>query len=117
MQRIPVVERPDLKGAALRHGYEYSAGDGVPYWDETAYYRFALRQIEEDLEKPAKEIDAMCFQLLDRSLADETVYRRLRIPETYWDYVADSCHSSATPDTIPAGRIRNSGCRSGDWRS
>ena len=62
-------------------GTTYSAGDGVPYWDETAYYRFTLRQIEEDLEKPAEEIDVMCFQLLDRSLADETVYRRLRIPE------------------------------------
>ncbi len=90
MHRIPVVERPDLKETALEHGYEYRAGDGIPYWDETAYYRFTLRQIEEDLEKPAGEIDEMCFQLLDHSLADETVYRRLRIPEEYWDYVADS---------------------------
>ena len=90
MQRIPVVQRPDLKGAARRHGYDYSADDGVPYWDETAYYRFTMRQIEDDLEKPATEIDAMCFQLLDHALADETVYRRLRIPETYWDYVAES---------------------------
>ena len=90
MHRIPVVERPDLKETALEHGYVYRAGDGIPYWDETAYYRFTLRQIEEDLEKPAGEIDEMCFQLLDHSLADETVYRRLRIPEEYWDYVADS---------------------------
>ena len=90
MQRISVVQRPDLKDTAVQHGYEYSVGDGVPYWDETAYYRFTLRQIEEDLEKPAEEIDVMCFELLDRSLADETIYRRLRIPETYCDYVADS---------------------------
>ena len=90
MQRIPVVERPDLKKTALEHRYEYRAGDGIPYWDETAYYRFTLRQIEEDIEKPAQEIDQMCVQLLDRSLADETVYRRLRIPGKYWDYVADS---------------------------
>ena len=90
MQRISVVQRPDLKDAAVQHGYKYSADDGVPYWDETAYYRFTLRQIEDDLEKPAEEIDVMCIQLLDRSLADETIYRRLRIPETYWDYVADS---------------------------
>ncbi len=70
MHRIPVVERPDLKETALEHGYVYRAGDGIPYWDETAYYRFTLRQIEEDLEKPAGEIDEMCFQLLDHSLAD-----------------------------------------------
>ena len=90
MHRIPVAERPDLKNTARQHGYKYRAGAGVPYWDETAYYRFTLRQIEEDLEKPAAEIDNMCFQLLDRSLTDETVYRRLRIPGECWDYVADS---------------------------
>ena len=90
MQRISVVQRPDLKDTAAQHGYEYTSDGGVPYWDETAYYLFTLRQIEEGLEKPAEEIDVMCFQLLDRSLADEAVYRRLRIPETYWDYVADS---------------------------
>ena len=90
MHRIPVAQRPDLKETARAHGFEYRAGVGVPYWDETAYYRFTLRQIEHDLEKPAEEIEAMCFELLDRALADETVYGRLRIPEKFWDYVADS---------------------------
>ncbi len=90
MHRIPVVQRPNLQETALEHGYEYRAGASVPYWDETASYSFTLRQIEEDIEKPAQEINEMCFRLLDRSLADETVYRRLRIPESYWDYVADS---------------------------
>ena len=90
MQRISIVQRPDLKATAMRHGYEYRPGDGVPYWDETAYYRFTMRQIEEDLEKPAEEIDKMCCQLLDHSLEDETIYRRLRIPGEYWDYVANS---------------------------
>ncbi len=90
MQRIPVVQRAGLKETAREHGYEFRAGVGVPYWDETAYYRFTLSQIEGDLEKPAEEIGAMCSQLLDQSLSDETVYQRLRIPEAYWDYVADS---------------------------
>jgi len=90
MHRIPITRRPGLEEAARAHGYEFHTDVGVPYWDETAYYRFSLRQIEGDFERPAEEIDAMCFELLDRSLADETVYRRLRIPEAYWDYVADS---------------------------
>jgi glutathionylspermidine synthase len=90
MHRIPVVQRPGLKESALEHGYEFGAGSGVPHWDETAYYRFTLSQIEDDLEKPAEEIAAMCVQLLDQSLLDETVFRRLQIPETHWDYVADS---------------------------
>ncbi len=90
MRRVAVGQRPDLEQTALEHGYAYRAGAGIPYWNETAYYRFTLRQIEQDLEKPAAEIEAMCFQLLDRSLADETVYRRFCIPEQYWDYVAES---------------------------
>lgn len=90
MRRIPVQQRSGLKQTALEHGYEYRDGDGVPYWDETAYYQFTLQQIEEGIEKPARDIDAMCFQLLDRSLADETIYGRLLIPEAYWDYIAAS---------------------------
>ena len=90
MHRTSVIQRPDLQETALEHGFEYRAGEGIPYWDETAYYRFTLRQIEEDIELPAAEIEAMCFQLLDHSLTDETLYRRLCIPEAYWDYVGDS---------------------------
>ena len=90
MHRIPVAQRPGLEEAARAHGYQFRVGDGVPHWDETAYYQFTLSQIEGDLEKPAEEIDAMCFDLLDQSLWDETIYRRLRIPEAYWDYVANS---------------------------
>ena len=90
MQCLPVTQRPDLGDVAREHGYEYRDGEGIRFWDETKYYRFTLRQVEDDLETPAKEIDAMCFQLLDRSLGDETIYRRLGIPEPYWDYVADS---------------------------
>ena len=88
MRRISVQQRPDLAKTARVHGYDYL--DGMPYWDETAYYRFSLRQIEDGIEKPAMEIDAMCFQLLDRSVADETIYRRLGIPAAYWDYIAAS---------------------------
>ena len=90
MHRIPVAQRPGLEEDAREHGYQFRVGDGVPHWDETAYYQFTLSQIERDLEKPAEEIDAMCFELLDQSLCDETIYQRLRIPESYWDYVANS---------------------------
>ncbi len=90
MNRIPVSQRPDLEKAALEHGFEFQGDDGIPYWDETAYYRFTLRQIEEDIEAPADEIESMCFEVLDRSLSDETIMKRLKIPESYWDYVAQS---------------------------
>jgi glutathionylspermidine synthase len=93
MQRIPIPQRPELEKAAVEHGYDFHADTAIPFWDETAYYRFTLAQIERDLEAPANEIERMCFAVLDRSLSDETVMRRLKIPEPYWDYVADSWRS------------------------
>ena len=90
MQRIPTAQRPDLEQTALEHGFEFNPGEGVPYWDESAYYRFTLRQIEEDLEGRAEDIQNMCFEVLDRALKDESVFRCLRIPEPFWNFVADS---------------------------
>ena len=90
MRRITVSQRPNLKQSALAHGYPYDAAGGVPYWDETAYYSFTLRQIEDHLEGPAEEIERLCFEVLNRAVADETVFQRLRIPEAYWNYIAES---------------------------
>ena len=90
MQRISVTERPDLARAAAEHGFEFKAGLGIPYWDESAYYQFTARQIEEDLQGPAEEIERLCFEVVERALSDETVLRRLGIAEPFWDYVAES---------------------------
>lgn len=90
MQRVAVAQRPTLAETALAHGYTPDASGAVPYWDETAYYRFTLDQIERDLEDPSETVDALCFELLDRAVSDDTVFRRLRIPEAYWRYIAES---------------------------
>jgi glutathionylspermidine synthase len=90
MRRVPVAQRPNLKQSALAHGYLLGEGGGVPCWDETAYYRFTLRQIEDGIESSAEEIENLCFEVLNRAVADETVFRRLCIPEAYWNYVAES---------------------------
>ena len=90
MRRIPVTERPDLARAAAEHGFEFNANDGIPGWDERAYYQFTMRQVEEDLEAPAEEIERLCFDVVARAVSDEVVLRRLGIAEPFWDYIADS---------------------------
>jgi glutathionylspermidine synthase len=90
MRRIPIGPRPNLKQSAMAHGFTVDELGNVPYWDETAYYCFTLRQIEDDLEQPAEAIEDLCFEILNRAVTDETVFRRLQIPETYWDYIASS---------------------------
>ena len=90
MQRIPTAERPDLSRAAAEHGFEFIDGAGIPYWDESAYYSFTIRQIEEELEGPAEDIEHMCFDVVERAVNDEDVLRRLGIAEKFWNYIAES---------------------------
>jgi len=90
VQRIPVTERPDLARAAAEHGLEYTAGEGITGWDERAYYQFMARQVDEDIEAAAEEIEGLCFQIVDRALGNEEVLRRLGIAEPFWDYMAES---------------------------
>jgi glutathionylspermidine synthase len=90
MQRIITKERPNLAGVAAEHELEYIEGRGITGWDESAYYQFTQRQIEEDIQGPSEEIEEMCFQVVDRAVSNEEVLGRLGIPEFFWDYIADS---------------------------
>lgn len=90
MQRIPVKARANLAAAAAKHEFEFQEGVGIPYWDESAYYRFTARQIEDDLKGPAVEIESLCFEVVARAMEDETVFQRLGIAEFFWDYIAHS---------------------------
>ncbi len=90
MQRIPCDERADWRELAEKVGFTFHTIDGAPYWDETAYYAFTLREIEEDIEAVTKELDDMCRQLVARAVGDEKVMRRLAIPVAYWNWIAAS---------------------------
>ena len=96
MKRISVTTLPGLKELAVQHGYEYRDGSGIAEWEDSAYYHFSLRQIETDIESAADQISGMCYQLLDRSLADESVFLRLQIPKRYWAFIADSTKASVS---------------------
>lgn len=90
MQRVSAKERSDWKEQASSLGFNFHTMYGQPYWDESAYYRFSLRQIEDDLEDPSAEIESMCLQFVDRAVQDDELLHRLRIPEPVWDYVRNS---------------------------
>jgi glutathionylspermidine synthase len=90
MQRITIAERPDWRRQAVEAGFRHHSIDGTPYWDESAYYAFSLRQIEDDLEAPSAELHAMAMDLLDGIVASEQRLRQLAIPEPYWEWIAAS---------------------------
>jgi glutathionylspermidine synthase len=90
MRRIVCEERADWRETAQRVGFQFHTLDGEPYWDESAYYGFTLKEIERDLEAPTAELDGMCRELVRRAIGDERMLRALQIPQGMWTYVAAS---------------------------
>jgi glutathionylspermidine synthase len=90
MQRIACDERADWRDKAEAAGFRFHTIDGERYWDERAYYAFTLKEIEEDIEAPTGELDAMCRELVARAVEDERMLRVLRIPERFWTFIAAS---------------------------
>ena len=92
MQRIVCPERDDWQTTAEACGFDFHTIDGERYWDERGYYAFTLKEIEEAIEAPTGEIDAMCLELVGRAVGDEHILQRLKIPEAFWPLIAESWH-------------------------
>jgi glutathionylspermidine synthase len=90
MQRIPVDERMNWRERAEASGFTFHSMNGERYWDESAYYAFSLKEIEDDLEAPSAALESMCQELVERAVADDQVMRRLAIPEPFWNFIAAS---------------------------
>ena len=90
MQRIACSERDDWRETAEACGFDFHTIDGERYWDERAYYAFSLDEIEQKIEAPTGEIDAMCLELVGRAIRNEDYLKRLKIPETFWSLIAES---------------------------
>jgi glutathionylspermidine synthase len=90
MQRLACLERDDWRLTAEQTGFEFHTIDGERYWDERACYAFTLDEIENQIEAPTGEIDAMCLELVACAVDDEEYLRRLKIPETFWPLISES---------------------------
>ncbi len=90
MRRVALAARPDMKQRLRAIDFTYDVIGGEPYWVEEAHYAFTLDQIETDIEAPTAALAKLCESLVDRVIADETLLRRLCIPEHAWDLLAES---------------------------
>jgi glutathionylspermidine synthase len=95
MRRVHCAERPDWRAQAAACGFGFHTIDDAPYWDETAYYAFSLREIEEDIEAPTEELHQMALAMVDRVVKSERDLARLGIPPLYWDWIAASWRERA----------------------
>lgn len=90
MRRLIGKQRPSWRQKAQEFGFRFHSMYGEPYWDESAYYAFTLKQIENDLEDPTAELQQMCLAAAAEVIGSEQWMRRLCIPEQHWDFVRDS---------------------------
>jgi glutathionylspermidine synthase len=90
VQRLACRERDDWRATAGAAGFEFHTLGGERYWDERAFYAFTLEEIEDRIETPTAEIDAMCLELVGHAIDDERLLDRLRIPRAFWPFIRDS---------------------------
>src|SRR6202047_3581510 len=93
MRRIACPERDDWRTTAEACGFDFHTIDGERYWDERGYYAFSPEGNTREIEQPTAEIDAMCLELVARTIDDEDLLRRLKIPEAFWSLIAESWRS------------------------
>lgn len=90
MKRIVCQQRPNFEARAIELGFTFHSPDGEPYWDETAYYAFTLKQIEDDIETPSAELAQLCLDFVGQAVNDSAILDRLLIPEAQWDLIRAS---------------------------
>jgi len=90
VKRVAIAERGNWRDRAAEAGFRFHTIDGAPYWDESAYYAFTLRQIENDIEDPSAELHAMALDLVGEVVGSEALMAQLAIPEAFRDWIAES---------------------------
>jgi glutathionylspermidine synthase len=95
MERVATPERPNWREVAQEMGFTFHHMEGQRYWDERAYYRFTLEEVERDVEEPSAELHQMCLALVDEVAKSEALMDRLAIPEPMRDVVASSWRAGA----------------------
>jgi glutathionylspermidine synthase len=79
MQRLTIAARPDWPAKVEALGFTYHTHDDGPYWDESAYYTFSAREVDE-LEAAANTLHQLCIDAA-QVVIDRGWWDRLGIPE------------------------------------
>src|ERR1700761_8799679 len=90
MLRETSAPRPDWRDKCESVGFTFHTVDDVPYWDESARYRFTLNQVEQDIEAGTRELLALCYAAVSDLVGDEQALTRMAVPRDFWSGIAES---------------------------
>ena len=86
MDHVRCEARPGWEETALKLGF----GFYQDYWDESRYYAFTHRQIQNDIEPALNSLHQVALEFVDRAINDETLLKKLQIPEWFWPRMIES---------------------------
>jgi glutathionylspermidine synthase len=77
MERFSISPRNNWQQTVEGLGFGFHTAD-VPYWDESAYYNFSLKEVEK-LEAATAELWDMCLQAVQHVI-DNNLFDQFKIP-------------------------------------
>jgi len=99
--RQTIDPRPDWRAQVEAQGLIWHTAAGAAYWNETAYYRFTLAQIEE-IEAVTAELYRL-FLDAGQYVIDHQLFARFAIPEWCWPLITAAWNAS--PPVLNYGRF------------
>ena len=84
MNRISIQPRNNWKQEVEKLGFGFHSTN-VPYWDESAYYKFSMDEILR-IEKATSELWQMCLNAV-QFVIDNNLYKQFYIPEWMIDHI------------------------------
>jgi glutathionylspermidine synthase len=78
MQRIATSPRPNWPARVEEVGLTFHTPNGVPYWNESAYYQLSSREVDA-LEKAGNDVHELCCEAT-RHILEKDWFARLAIP-------------------------------------
>lgn len=102
MIRTPLTPRPDWRAAVEGEGLIWHGGEGAPYWDESACYRFTAAQVDV-LEAATAELYRLFVAAGDRIVRDPDLLARLGIPRAFHQAVVHAWENE--PPALNYGRF------------
>ncbi len=84
MERISTSPRNNWQAAVEQLGFGFHTTD-VPYWDESAYYKFSLAEVES-IETATAELWELCLGAVQHVI-DNKLYDKFKIPQQFFPYI------------------------------
>jgi len=78
MIREKIAERTNWKDQVEKLGFSFHSIDGIPYWDESACYKFSIEQINL-IEKATQILYDLCIEAAEYVI-DNKLYEHFKIP-------------------------------------